>query len=120
MDDFGTGYSMLSRLQGFPMDTLKIDMSFVKRITSASVGAPIVAATIVMGHDLGLTVVAEGVETAVQRQYLAEHDCDVLQGYLISRPVTAEEVPALLGHSLIPQIPDQRLAPPSLAVLMAS
>ena len=67
MDDFGTGYSMLSRLQGFPMDTLKIDMSFVKRITSASVGAPIVAATIVMGHDLGLTVVAEGVETAVQR-----------------------------------------------------
>jgi diguanylate cyclase (GGDEF)-like protein/PAS domain S-box-containing protein len=119
MDDFGTGYSMLSRLQGFPMDTLKMDMSFVRRITSATIGAPIVAATIVMGHDLGLTVVAEGVETNAQRQYLADHGCDQLQGYLISRPVPAEQVLPLLRRSLLSEIPDRRLSAP-LAALTAS
>jgi diguanylate cyclase (GGDEF)-like protein/PAS domain S-box-containing protein len=119
MDDFGTGYSMLSRLQGFPMDTLKIDRSFVQRISSATIGAPIVAATIVMGHDLGLTVVAEGVETEVQREYLADHGCDQLQGYLISRPVVAGLVLPLLRRNLLPQIPDPRLTPPA-ALQMAS
>jgi diguanylate cyclase (GGDEF)-like protein/PAS domain S-box-containing protein len=101
IDDFGTGYSMLSRLQDFPVDTLKIDRSFVSKIVSATTEAPIVAATIAMARDLGLEVVAEGVETEAQRLYLARHGCDLLQGYLISPPVDPAQLTAMLGRPLL-------------------
>lgn len=92
IDDFGTGYSMLSRLQGFPVDTLKIDLSFVRAIVSETDTAPIVDAMIAMGLSLGLKIVAEGVETEVQRAYLVKRNCSELQGYLISRPIGAADV----------------------------
>jgi diguanylate cyclase (GGDEF)-like protein/PAS domain S-box-containing protein len=92
IDDFGTGYSVLSRLQGFPVDTLKIDLSFVRAITSETSTAPIVDAMIAMGLSLGLKIVAEGVETEIQRAYLVKRQCSELQGYLISRPIKPEEV----------------------------
>jgi diguanylate cyclase (GGDEF)-like protein/PAS domain S-box-containing protein len=94
IDDFGTGYSVLSRLQGFPVDTLKIDLSFVRAIVSDRDTAPIVDAMIAMGLSLGLRIVAEGVETEVQRAYLVKRHCSELQGYLISRPIRPEEVVA--------------------------
>jgi EAL domain-containing protein (putative c-di-GMP-specific phosphodiesterase class I) len=94
IDDFGTGYSVLSRLQGFPVDTLKIDLSFVRAIVAETDSAPIVDAMIAMGLGLGLKIVAEGVETEVQRQYLVRRHCSELQGYLISRPITPEAVVA--------------------------
>jgi diguanylate cyclase (GGDEF)-like protein len=96
IDDFGTGYSTLSRLQGFPFHTLKIDRSFVQAIETESDEAPIVAAMIAMAHALRLSVVAEGVETGTQRDFLDRHGCDIAQGYLYSRPVEAAEIEALL------------------------
>jgi diguanylate cyclase (GGDEF)-like protein/PAS domain S-box-containing protein len=92
IDDFGTGYSVLSRLQGFPVDTLKIDLSFVRAIVSEAAPAPIVDAMIAMGLSLGLNIVAEGVETETQRAYLVKRHCSELQGYLISPPIPAAEV----------------------------
>jgi diguanylate cyclase (GGDEF)-like protein/PAS domain S-box-containing protein len=94
IDDFGTGFSVLSRLQGFPLDTLKIDLSFVRAITQAGDEAPIVDAMIAMGRSLGLVVIAEGVETRVQRDYLTNHGCSQLQGYLFSKPIGADELAA--------------------------
>ena len=94
IDDFGTGYSVLSRLQGFPVDTLKIDLSFTRAICSEVREAPIVDAMIAMGLSLGLKIVAEGVETEVQRRYLANRRCSELQGYLISRPIGPAELVA--------------------------
>jgi predicted signal transduction protein with EAL and GGDEF domain len=94
IDDFGTGYSVLSRLQRFPVDTLKIDLSFTRAIVSAQQDAPIIDAMIAMGLSLGLNVVAEGVETEVQRKYLSSRHCSELQGYLISRPIAPEELVA--------------------------
>ncbi len=96
IDDFGTGYSVLSRLEGFPVDTLKIDLSFIRSIVSEGDEAPIVDAMIAMGLSLGLKVVAEGVETDVQRAYLASRNCPELQGYLISRPIAPEMVATFL------------------------
>jgi diguanylate cyclase (GGDEF)-like protein/PAS domain S-box-containing protein len=92
IDDFGTGYSVLSRLQRFPVDTLKIDLSFTRAIVSAHEPAPIIDAMISMGLSLGLTVVAEGVETEAQRQYLSSRHCSELQGFLISRPIAPDEL----------------------------
>jgi diguanylate cyclase (GGDEF)-like protein/PAS domain S-box-containing protein len=94
IDDFGTGYSVLSRLLKFPVDTLKIDLSFTRAIVAEHQPAPIVDAMIAMGISLGLKVVAEGVETEVQRRYLITRHCSELQGYLISRPIVADEVVA--------------------------
>ena len=96
IDDFGTGYSMLSRLRQFPLDTLKVDRSFVNEIVTAEDEAPIVAATIAMAHSLGLQVVAEGVETEAQLSYLRRHRCDLAQGYLLGRPQSAADVTALV------------------------
>jgi diguanylate cyclase (GGDEF)-like protein len=91
MDDFGTGYSALSRLHMFPLDTVKIDQSFIRRIVHPDDDAPIVAATIAMAHGLGLRVTAEGVETTTQLRFLQAHDCDLVQGYLFGRPAGALE-----------------------------
>jgi EAL domain-containing protein (putative c-di-GMP-specific phosphodiesterase class I) len=107
IDDFGTGYSMLSRLQAFPVDRLKIDRSFIEAIALATDAAPLVAAMIGMAHGLGLTVVAEGVEAPEQLRYLATHGCDEAQGFLVSRPVTAEVFEVLLRRSAAGMSPVQ-------------
>lgn len=86
LDDFGTGYSSLGRLQDLPVDTLKIDQSFVSMIHTGEEQLPILASMISMAHGLGLTVTAEGVETEKQARYLLQLECDSLQGFLFSRP----------------------------------
>ena len=96
IDDFGTGYSSLSYLQRFPLDQLKIDRSFINEIQSDSAPIPIVKAVISLSHDLGLSVVAEGIETAVQLQHIRALNCDEYQGFLCSKPVPALEFLQLL------------------------
>ncbi|MGH9179873.1 MAG: EAL domain-containing protein, partial [Acidimicrobiales bacterium] len=96
IDDFGTGWSSLSRLRSFPVDKLKIDQSFVAEITSSADDAPIVAAIVAMAHSLQLTTVAEGVETLDQLACLHQRGCEEVQGYLLSRPLPADELLALL------------------------
>lgn len=90
IDDFGTGFSSLSYLATLPADTLKIDRSFIRGLDSGVQGHALVSAIINMGHSLGLSIVAEGVETQAQFQQLALMGCDEIQGYLISRPVAAD------------------------------
>jgi diguanylate cyclase (GGDEF)-like protein len=89
IDDFGTGYSSLSYLQKFTIDELKIDMSFIRQIQSGTDKAPIVDAVIAMAQNLSLDIVAEGVETDMQLEYLKQRGCGVYQGFLFSKPVTA-------------------------------
>ncbi|MCB1572915.1 MAG: EAL domain-containing protein [Xanthomonadales bacterium] len=96
IDDFGTGYSSLSHLKRMPVDELKIDKSFVMGMADDSDDATIVRATIELGHSMGLSVVAEGVENSRSLRMLEDYRCDMAQGYLISRPVPAAELTALL------------------------
>ncbi|MCG8427731.1 MAG: EAL domain-containing protein [Chromatiales bacterium] len=96
MDDFGTGYSSLSYLRSYPFDALKIDRSFIDDITIDKADRELVNAAIVMAHSLGLTVVAEGVETPEQLVLLASQNCDFAQGYLFSKPMRAEQISAML------------------------
>jgi EAL domain-containing protein (putative c-di-GMP-specific phosphodiesterase class I) len=96
IDDFGTGYSSLSYLRKFPVDTLKIDQSFVRRISTAGGDAPIVTAVINMAQGLKLRVIAEGVETSEELAFLRAHQCDAAQGYYFSRPVVAQQFAKLL------------------------
>jgi EAL domain-containing protein (putative c-di-GMP-specific phosphodiesterase class I) len=90
VDDFGTGYSGLSYLKQLPLNSLKIARDFISHIPQESADAAISLAIINMAHDLGLEVVAEGVENAAQAKYLANHRCDFLQGYFFSKPLDAE------------------------------
>jgi diguanylate cyclase (GGDEF)-like protein/PAS domain S-box-containing protein len=101
LDDFGTGYSSLSYLHRFPLDTLKIDRSFVSRMCRAPEAFRLVRSIIELGHDLGLDVVAEGVEAADEAARLRELGCDFAQGYFYSRPVPAETAEALLRQRVI-------------------
>jgi EAL domain-containing protein (putative c-di-GMP-specific phosphodiesterase class I) len=96
IDDFGTGYSSLGYLRKFPIDTLKIDQSFVRDIMDDDDDASITAAIIVMAHSLKLDVIAEGVESREQMEYLRLHGCSAMQGFLFSRPLPPEEVTQLL------------------------
>lgn len=96
VDDFGTGYSSLAQLKRFPIDVLKIDQGFIRDIPQSEDDMAISAAIIAMGHSMGLSVLAEGVETPGQLAFLRERGCDTYQGYLCSRPVPAEGFAALL------------------------
>ncbi|MCB2178481.1 EAL domain-containing protein [bacterium] len=99
LDDFGTGYSTLSYLYTFPMDILKIDKSFVHRVLEHEESAKVVRTIIGLAHNLGLKVVAEGVETTGQLEFLRETECDYVQGYLFSRPQGADEIVSLLVNN---------------------
>jgi diguanylate cyclase (GGDEF)-like protein/PAS domain S-box-containing protein len=97
LDDFGTGYSSLSHLRGLPIDTLKIDQSFIQDMTSDPGDASIVSAMIGLGESLGMGVVAEGVETPEQHAFLLGHGCKVGQGYLFGRAMPAMSITSLLA-----------------------
>lgn len=99
IDDFGTGYSSLSYLKRFPIDTIKIDRSFVRDVTSDADDAAIVSAIIAMARSLKLEVVAEGVETDGQLDFIKARDCFVMQGFLFSEPIMFEKMDALLSAS---------------------
>jgi len=96
LDDFGTGYSSFSYLQQFPFDVLKIDRSFMRNVTEDSKNAAILTAIIQLAHSLNLKVVAEGVETFEQQEFLRQHQCDMMQGYYFSSPVPANVLEQML------------------------
>jgi diguanylate cyclase (GGDEF)-like protein len=96
IDDFGTGYSSLATLQRFPLDTIKIDRSFIRDITGATEHTGLTEAIIAMGKSLSLTVVAQGVETKEQAEFLRTHACDELQGFYFKRPLPADQFTQLL------------------------
>jgi diguanylate cyclase (GGDEF)-like protein len=102
IDDFGTGYSNLSYLKRFPVDKLKLDQSFVRDITQSAEALAISQAVLAVAHNLGLKVVAEGVETEAQLNLLGRNHCDEVQGYYFSRPIPAEQCTAFLD-------PDRRM-----------
>ncbi|MGD0314633.1 MAG: EAL domain-containing protein, partial [Xanthobacteraceae bacterium] len=107
IDDFGTGYSSMSLLKKFPIDVLKIDRSFVREITSNSEDKAIADAIIALGRALDLTIVAEGVETPEQENFLRAHHCDQVQGYLISKPVPADEFAAFMADRILAELKTQ-------------
>jgi EAL domain-containing protein (putative c-di-GMP-specific phosphodiesterase class I) len=105
LDDFGTGYSSLSQLKRLPLDQLKIDQSFVRDVLQGETDASIVRTIINLAQNLGLNVIAEGVETSRQREFLQRHDCHAFQGYLYSPAVPASELEAFVReysvHSVV-------------------
>jgi EAL domain-containing protein (putative c-di-GMP-specific phosphodiesterase class I) len=96
IDDFGTGYSSMSLMKQFPIDTIKIDRSFVRDLPRDSEDQAITQAIISMGKALGMTVIAEGVETAEQQAFLRNHACDEMQGFLFSKPLPPQQLAELL------------------------
>ncbi|MCM2569178.1 MULTISPECIES: EAL domain-containing protein [Janthinobacterium] len=106
IDDFGTGYSSLAYLKRFPIDKLKIDIAFVREVTSNPDDAAIVLAIISMAHSMKLEVIAEGVENDAQLAYLRRHGCDEMQGYYFSRPVPHEEFEQMLMGGKLLQAPE--------------
>jgi EAL domain-containing protein (putative c-di-GMP-specific phosphodiesterase class I) len=100
IDDFGTGYSSFSYLKRFPVNALKLDQSFIREITQNEADATIVSAMIKVGNALGQSVVAEGVETLAQAEFLRNQGCDEAQGYFFSRPVDSEQAGKLLENNV--------------------
>jgi EAL domain-containing protein (putative c-di-GMP-specific phosphodiesterase class I) len=96
VDDFGIGYTTLAKLRQFPLDTIKIDRSFIRDLTQVDENRALTSAIIAMGKTLSMTVVAQGVETHEQAEFLRLHACDELQGFYFNRPVPAEDFLALL------------------------
>jgi len=109
IDDFGTGYSSMSLMKQFPIDTIKIDRSFVRDLPDDTEDQAISQAIISMGRALGMTIVAEGVETLEQEQFLRAHGCDEMQGFLFSRPLTPDRLADLLRPT--PQLVSPPLQP---------
>ncbi len=100
IDDFGTGYSSLSRLQDMSFDVVKIDRMFISRMSTSATGCQVVETIIVLAHALGMTVVAEGVETAAQYALLQRLACDTIQGFYISKPLAIDDATAYLQRSM--------------------
>jgi EAL domain-containing protein (putative c-di-GMP-specific phosphodiesterase class I) len=101
MDDFGTGHSSLNYLKRFPIDTIKIDQAFIRDLKIGS-DAAIVTAMITMAHGMKLRVIAEGVETQEQLEFLRAHGCETFQGFLFSAPKAAEQIAPLLRAAAHP------------------
>ena len=104
VDDFGTGYSSLQHLHELPIQTLKIDRSFVERVCDADGTSALVQAILSLAHSLGLQVVAEGVERVEQAEALARMNCDILQGYLFAHPQPADAMPALMRAGRVERV----------------
>ena len=102
IDDFGTGYSSLAQLKHFPIDTIKIDRSFIRNVPDNAEDKAITHAIIAMGETLGLTVVAEGVETIEQLNYLKGQSCNEMQGFYFSKPIVPEQFADLLRENSTP------------------
>jgi len=96
MDDFGTGYSSLATLHAFPFDKIKLDQSFVKRLPEDGAAAAIVRTVLALGVSLRMPVLAEGIETEAQWEFLAREGCAKGQGYLFARPVNLAQLPAAI------------------------
>jgi EAL domain-containing protein (putative c-di-GMP-specific phosphodiesterase class I) len=96
MDDFGTGYSSLATLHAFPFDKIKLDQSFVKRLPGDAAAAAIVRTVLALGASLAIPVLAEGIETEAQWQFLAREGCAKGQGYLFAKPVSTAQLPAVI------------------------
>lgn len=115
IDDFGTGYSSMSLMKHFPIDTIKIDRSFVRDLPQDSENQAIAQAIISMGKALGMTVVAEGVENVEQEAFLRTHGCDEMQGFLISKPLPARQMAELLRPMVLPIAPPLQPEPDPVA-----
>jgi EAL domain-containing protein (putative c-di-GMP-specific phosphodiesterase class I) len=98
IDDFGTGYSSLAQIKHFPIDTLKVDRSFIRNLPYDSEDRAITEAVIAMGKNLNITVVAEGVETQEQKDFLRDHICDEMQGFYFSKPIAPDQFGDLLRN----------------------
>jgi EAL domain-containing protein (putative c-di-GMP-specific phosphodiesterase class I) len=118
IDDFGTGYSSMSLMKQFPIDTLKIDRSFVRDLPNDSEDKAIAQAIISMGKALGMTIIAEGVETTEQQTFLRDHACDEMQGFLFSKPVLPEQLADML-RDVLSNSPPLQPDPASPAVDLA-
>ena len=108
IDDFGTGYSSLNYLKKFPIDTVKVDRSFVMDIPQSEDDMAITSAVIAMAHKLKMSVVAEGVETDAQREFLLNHDCEYAQGYLFGKPMPLQMMRSLLARGDAPAAANER------------
>jgi EAL domain-containing protein (putative c-di-GMP-specific phosphodiesterase class I) len=104
IDDFGTGYSSLMYLKRLPASELKIDRGFVRELAHDAEDAAIVSSVVALGHTLGIEIVAEGVETATQKEFLTRLGCNALQGFLLGRPVPAADLDALSKECTLPSL----------------
>jgi EAL domain-containing protein (putative c-di-GMP-specific phosphodiesterase class I) len=99
MDDFGTGFSSFSYLHRFPMDTLKVDRSFVSNMSKGTKNQEIVSTIVMLAHKLGMDVVAEGIETEVEKEFLQGLSCEYGQGYFFAKPLKREDATKLLADN---------------------